>query len=109
MNTEKYKLLHFFRELVDYALMCPGRPGFGNPCKHLISDLIMRQDTFIQKILDNDGEFVEYRLNGAGLKIHWRMGDGQFQCYIAGDQVRDYPDFMHKAEMLIRSFNFIHR
>lgn len=124
-NVDKIDILYFFHDLVDLAIRIPSKPGWGNACSHLLSDLILRQVTFLSKVLANDGDFHEYRLNGAGLKIHWRIKRKQrfeddnsdnppietakFQCYISGDQAKEYPEFVKEATEYIRRRGFSHR
>lgn len=121
MTPEKFNLLYFFKEIIDFGLRWPGRPGFGSPISYLLEKLILRQNAFILKIQnDHSGDFHEMRINGAGLKMNWRVvrenkmltdspDDNQgpievakFQCYITGDQKKDYPEFVTAVEGLIR-------
>ncbi len=110
MTPERYTLHYFFKDLIDLSIEYPGGRGWGIGCSHLLEAMILRQKTFIDKILDDDsGNFSEYRLNGAGLKIHCRVVDGKFQCYISGDQIAPYADFVVHAKELIRKRGCNHR
>jgi hypothetical protein len=127
MAPERYLLLGFFKELIDISIKFPGKPGWGNACSHLIDQLILYQPRFISKIEgDYTNDFHEFRLNGAGLKLNWRVvrrgefltknGDecgplqiAMFQCYIGGDQKKDYPEFVEAAEAFIKKRGVNHR
>jgi len=115
MLFNKFGVMRFFSELCALSIKYPGRSGYGIGCSLLIEDLIERNTPFYSKI-ENDlsGNFHEYRINGAGLKMHWRVVRKQekhptFECYISGDQVRDYPDFFVCAKELIRKWGANHR
>jgi hypothetical protein len=123
MSPERYQLLIFFRELIQLSINYPGRSGWGHACSELLSDLILAQNHFIDRIVgDYSGEFNEYRLNGAGLKMHWKVKRDKivisnsqvterahFQCYISGDQKKDYDDFVVMAEKYIKKRGCNHR
>jgi hypothetical protein len=109
MKPERYNLLHFFNEIVNLGIRNPGRPGWGNPCSHLVESLILIQKKFISGIIEakpNDSN--EYRLNGAGLKMYWenRQERGSdhinFVCSIGGDQAKEYPAFVAAARKFIK-------
>ena len=107
---DEFRLRYFFLELIQLAIRNPGTIGF--PCSHLVEDMVIRNRTFIKRII---GDFTnsshEYRLNNAGLKMCWRTvktalkGDAgtyrRFECYISGDQAKDYPEFVLGAKHLI--------
>lgn len=128
MAPEKFLLLSFFKDLIDLSIKHPGRVGFGIPCSYLLSKLILHQEHFIDTIKgDYTNTFNEFRLNGAGLKMNWRVirenkmltdspddncgpiKVAKFQCYITGDQKKDYPEFVEAAEKLIKSRGANHR
>lgn len=127
MSPERYNLLYFFRELIQLSITYPARPGWGHACSELLDDLILTQNHFIDRIAnDYTGDFHEYRLNGSGLKMHWRIKrenvvqfsspEGtkptqveRFQCYISGDQKKDYDDFVTMAEKYIEERGCNHR
>ncbi len=121
MQAESYNLLYFFNELIKIGHRNMGKPGWGHPCDHLIESLVLTRDKFIKKI---EGDYTrsshEFRLNGAGLKMHWevvrekkmltRSGDdnqgpietNHFICTISGDQAKDYPEFVEKARKFLK-------
>jgi hypothetical protein len=123
MSPEKYNLLYFFRGLIQLSIKFPGGPGWGHACSELLDSLILKQTHFIDRIMnDKTGNFHEYRLNGAGLKFHWRVvrknvyltnplakasddcgpvETAKFQCYISGDQKYEYEDFVVVAQVYI--------
>jgi len=121
MSPERYNLLYFFRELIQLSIKFPGRPGWGHACSELLDSLILKQEHFINRIINDDsGDFHEYRLNGAGLKMNWRvlrkshhedapLSHPKFQCYITGDQKKDYSDFVVMAEKHIQERGVNHR
>jgi hypothetical protein len=113
---EAYQLKYFFKDLIELSIKYPGDPGFGIGCSELLEAMMLRQETFINRIMgDNSGDFNEYRLNGAGLKMHWKVERttgaefDTFKCYISGDQVRQYADFVVQAKELIRKRGHNHR
>jgi hypothetical protein len=107
---DKYQLLGFFHELILLGIMLPGRPGFGSPISWLLEQMCVRQEKFIGRIRgDRTRDSVEWRINSAGLKLHWSVVDGRFTCYISGDQARDYPGFCHSAKTLIKKYGYNHR
>lgn len=109
VRAEKSNILYFFYYIVELALRIPNKPGWSNPCSYLIQDLIIHQENFLNKVMKNDGDFYEYRMNGAGLKAHWRIRDDKFQIYISGDQAKDYPEFVEQATQYIRRRGANHR
>ena len=112
---DQWKLKRFFCELIMLSYSNPGRPGFGNPMSWLIEQMCVYQDKFLGRVCgDYTGDFHECRLNNAGLKFNWRVvrGNGdwrQFQCYIGGDQAKDYPDLVEKAKEIIKQYGYNHR
>jgi len=114
MAPERYLLLGFFKDLIDLSIKFPGRTGWGCPCSYLLEKLLLYQDNFIKKITgDYTGDFHEFRLNGAGLKMNWRVvkteHSSRFQCYIGGDQKKEYPAFVEAAETFIKKRGVNHR
>ncbi len=114
---DMFKIKTFFHELLKLSYI-DIRSGWGNPCSHLLEDMCIRQETFLKKI---EGDYTsnshEYRLNNAGLKMHWSMrrsgtyhgSDREFKLTISGDQVREYPMFVAKARRLIEEYKFNRR
>lgn len=103
----------FFHELLELSYN-DLRPGWGNPCSHLLESMCVRQKPFLDKI---EGDYTnnshEYRLNNAGLKMYWevRKDDGihqdrRFVCSIGGDQAKEYPFFVVQARDLIKKYKF---
>lgn len=110
---DRHKLMHFFFEMIKLGVKMPGRPGFGNPISWLLEQMCTRQDAFLDRICnDYTYQSNEYRLNGAGLKMHWRLekntnnGWRVFKCHISGDQAKDYPEFVVAAKRLIRDYDY---
>jgi hypothetical protein len=118
---ERYQLIYFFKDLINLSIEFPGKPGWGIGCSHLLETMLLRQEAFISGIIDSQGHTSkEYRLNGAGLKLHWwvdrdlkhensMLSNPKFRCYISGDQIKDYADFIAKARNLIRERGYNHR
>ena len=104
-----FRLREFFLELIETAIHYPGTIGF--PCSKLVTDMVRRNEAFIDRIKgDYTGESTEYRLNGAGLKMHWRVDNNRrFTCYIGGDQAKDYPLFFAKTNVLIKKYGYERR
>lgn len=132
MNPERYNLLYFFRGLIQLSIQNPGKPGWGHACTELLDTLILKQTRFIDRIVnDHTGDFHEYRLNGAGMKMYWRVvrknehltnphvlqtsdncgpvASERFQCYLSGDQKKEYEDFVIAAEQYIFEKGCKHR
>lgn len=112
---DKYRLLGFFHDLIKLGIAMPGRPGFGSPISWLLEQMCVRQEKFISRILgDYTGESTEWRLNNAGLKMHWYVDRrtkerGEFKVYISGDQRNDYAGFYVAAKVLIKKYGYNHR
>lgn len=113
---DKYRLEHFFYELIKLGIEMPGRPGFGSPISWLLEQMCTRHDHFLDRICnDFSQESNECRLNNAGLKMHWRVekrekdGWRVFKCYISGDQAKDYPGFVTAAKSLIKHYGYDRR
>ena len=71
---DRLQLLYFFWELIKLGIKYPGRPGFGWPCSNLLEAMMLKQNFFLNRIMgDFSNDSNEYRLNGAGLKLHWRV------------------------------------
>jgi hypothetical protein len=71
---DKYKLLHFFMDLINLMYKHPGPKGFGNPVSNLVEQMCLRQKPFIDRIMgDYTGNSHEFRLNNAGLKLYWEV------------------------------------
>ncbi len=108
MEAESYNLLYFFNELIKIGLRYPGRPGWGNPCSHLIESLVLTRDKFVDRICnDYTRSSHEFRLNGAGLKMYWEVRrekdkQSKFVCSIAGDQAKEYPEFVEHARKFVK-------
>ena len=102
----------FFHELLELSYN-DLRPGWGNPCSHLLESLIVRHQPFLDKIEgDHTNHSHEFRLNNAGLKMYWevRRHTGaefdEFKVSIGGDQAREYPIFVTQARALIMKYGF---
>ena len=105
---DKFRLKLFFLELLELSYQ-DIKPGWGNPCSELLKKMVMYQDKFLDEIIgDYTDDSHEFRLNGAGLKMNWRVDKETrtFKCNISGDQVNDYPFFVAKARMAIKSYRF---
>jgi hypothetical protein len=112
MVRDKFELKLFFEELLNLAIEDVRRHegrNMGFACDKLLSDIIIRHDPFLDRILNDYSEDShEYRLNNAGLKMYWTMkkdnnGERFFLCTIGGDQAKDYDWFVNAARMLLRS------
>jgi len=113
---DKFMLKQFFHELLELSYN-DLRPGWGNPCSHLLQVMCVRQEPFLDEIMgDYTNESHEFRLNNAGLKMHWRTrrdgtyhgSDREFKVYISGDQAREYPMFVAQAKLLIAKYKYEH-
>ena len=107
---DKYKLRHFFWELIKLGIDMPGT--IGSPISKILEDMCTKQDHLLDRICgDYTGSGHEYRLNNAGLKMYWRIDKGsdgwrRFKCSIGGDQARDYPGFVVAANKLIKDYTY---
>ena len=102
---DKSRLKFFFLELIKLGIKHPGR--LGDPCSQLLEDMVMRGDEFVKRIIgDYTEESNEYPLNGAGLKLYWRVKrtaqvNALLEMYIGGDQKTEYFGFVAAAQSLI--------
>jgi len=108
---DKWRLMHFFYELIKLGIKMPG--NIGSPISKLLEDMCTRQDAFLQRIAgDYTNHNHEYRLNNAGPKMYWHVeksekdGWRRFKCSIGGDQAKDYPGFVAAANRLIKDYSF---
>ena len=109
---DMYKIKSFFHELLELSYT-DLKPGWGNPCSHLLESMCMYQKPFLAKI---EGDYTnhshEYRLNNAGVKMYWevRRTKGaefdEFKCSIGGDQAREYLMFIAQGRRLIEKYGF---
>jgi hypothetical protein len=81
---------------------CVGPKGWGVPVSHLLSDNVER---VVNYFLSSD--HGEYRLNGAGLKLHacWlRNDDGErvIRMRVGGDQADQYRKYVEQANALLK-------
>lgn len=105
---DKFRLKLFFLELLELSYQNI-RPGWGNPCSELLKKMCVYQDSWLNKIAgDYTNNSHEFRLNGAGLKMYWKVDKEtrQFKCSISGDQAREYPFFVAAANQKIKWFGF---
>lgn len=109
---DRFELKQFFNEMLELSYN-DLRPGWGNPCSHLLQSMCIRQGPFLDKIMgDFTGDSHEYRLNNAGLKMYWEVRrtrgakfDG-FKCSVGGDQAKEYPMFVAQVNNLIKKYQF---
>lgn len=105
---ERFILKQFFLELLELSYKDISS-FMGNPCSELLKKMCLRQDPWLDRIEDDyTNESHEMRLNGSGLKMHWRVNKDtrQFTCYISGDQVLDYQLFVARARNVIKKYGF---
>jgi len=118
---DRFSLKSFFYELLELSYN-DLKPGWGNPCSHLLEVMCIRQEPFLDKIMDDyTSHSHEFRLNSAGVKMHWRVdregktlteksnNKRRFYVYIAGDQAKEYPFFVAQAQQLIMKYQFNRR
>ena len=112
---DKFTLKNFFWEMMQLSYF-DIRAGWGNPCSYLLERMMLRQDTFLDKIIgDHTNMSHEMRLNGAGLKLWWSMEKEddcvrrKFTCHVGGDQAREYPIFVAQVRNLIKKYKFNRR
>jgi len=109
---DKFTLKNFFWEMLQLSYE-DVIPGWGNPCSYLLERMCLRQDPFLDKIVNDFTNMShEMRLNGAGLKLWWSMEkrdktcQRKFTCHIGGDQAKDYPMFCAQVRNLINKYQF---
>lgn len=79
-----------------------GINGAGCPVSHLNTNDIIRVS---KEILDKGS--LEYRLNGAGLKLYGsvttnsKTGEKIIRLRVWGDQRHSYPDFVNQANVIL--------
>jgi hypothetical protein len=111
-TMDVFELKQFFHGLLELSYN-DLRPGWGNPCSHLLETMCIRQLPFIDKIRgDYTGDSHEFRLNNAGLKMYWEVRRykgakfDEFKVSIGGDQAKEYPFFVVQARDLIKKHGF---
>ena len=99
-------------ELCQVSITAPDAGAVVPACVQLIQEVLAKgREEFVDEHTQSPGP-SEYRLNGAGLKLlyevdTYRDGD-ETRVYVAklrigGDQVEDYPAFVHAAEPILQS------
>ena len=109
---DMFNVKQFFHELLQLSYN-DLKPGWGNPCSHLLEVMITRQAPFLEKI---EGDYTEhsneFRLNSAGVKMYWEVRRhrgakfDEFKVSIGGDQAKEYPLFIHQARSLIKKYGY---
>jgi hypothetical protein len=109
---DEFTIKQFFNEVLELSYN-DLRPGWGNPCEHLLQVMCIRQQPFMDQIMgDYTGDSHEFRLNNAGLKMYWevRRTNGsdfdQFKVSVGGDQAKEYPFFVVQVRALIMKYGF---
>ncbi|MGH0053274.1 MAG: hypothetical protein ACQ5SW_07800 [Sphaerochaetaceae bacterium] len=97
----KYVLLQFFWEIIQVAInMEPNK--YGSPVSHLLECMMLYQEQYLEKILQERDLSFEMRLNGAGLKMYINNTDERGYITIGGDQADLYPEFVERVRELIK-------
>lgn len=104
----KFALRMFFDEIITLShtrdAMVEAVTGIGYPLSGLVNDDLSKQ-RLIKRIVDTtDSNSHEYRLNGAGLKLYWRIDHmyDLLKISIGGDQANDYPYFVPHVRNIIK-------
>jgi hypothetical protein len=107
---DRFELKMFFHDvlILSYNDL---KPGWGNPCSHLLQTFCLRKGPFLDGIIgDYTGNSHEYRLNNAGVKMYWEVwrhdDRAEFRCSIGGDQAKEYPLFIEQVRSLIKKYGF---
>ena len=107
--VDKYRLRAFFYALIMLDFKYKEMYSLGSATSELLKNMCMHQDHWLSRIQgDYTGDSHEFRLNGAGLKMYWkvdRQSDG-FKCRIGGDQAKDYSLFVAEANQLIEMYGY---
>lgn len=83
-----------------------GKSGYGCPMQAFIDNALLQGvDAYVAGILERGT--IEYRLNGAGLKLYLTYPENGFpgEASIGGDQAEDYPEFVAEARRLLKTHN----
>ena len=105
---DDYRIRNFFYELIRLSLRYDYTRE-GSPVSGLIEQMCLYNESFIKRIMgDRTDEPHEFRLNGAGLKMLWRVHKDHLIIRITGDQVDMYPMFVDEARKLVRKFGFVY-
>lgn len=107
-----FRIKSVFKTLIRLAWDTQGEntPGYGSPVSHLV-DMAMLYPTQYEATIERvaSGQQVEFRLNGAGLKLYTR-GDPRthqrVKMRVGGDQARQYPGFVEEANNWLSSKGF---
>ena len=97
----KFSLLRFFLEVIQIAInMEPNK--YGSPVSYLLENIVLYQEDFLNRILEDRGYSTEVRINGSGLKMYFRHRGPRGKVTIGGDQIDLYPEFVKRVNELIR-------
>jgi len=109
----EFALKLFFNEIVTLShrtdMMEEGIEGGGYPLSSLVNNLLSNHSIVNKITNDYTGESHEFRLNGAGLKMWWRLNRslGFLKIRIGGDQARQYPFFVAAVNKLLEHQKFL--
>lgn len=104
---DEYRIRMFFYELIRLSLRYDYTRN-GSPVSGLIEQMCLYNEPFVKRIMgDRTNESHEFRLNGAGLKMLWRVHRNRLIIKICGDQVYMYPEFVEEGRKLVRKFGFV--
>ena len=108
LHQTEFNLL--FHKLCLLGVEYPGK-DWSNPCSHLMEVCVTRPGSLAELITtDFTCESHEFRLNGSGLKMYWRVektaNGRKVFITIGGDQVDDYYCFVFKARELLNKLGY---
>jgi len=109
----KFALQMFFNEIVTLShrtdMLVEAIEGGGYPLSGLVNNLLSNRSIVDKIVKDYTGESHEFRLNGAGFKLYWRLDRelNFLKIKVGGDQARQYPFFVAAVNRLLENQKFL--
>lgn len=105
MELHSGRIYYLFRLLLQAASLRENcKNGFA--MSHFVVEYMLSGfDNFVNRIMgDYRNMSNEIRINGAGLKLYYRVNQKENLIYffIGGDQVNDYPEFVSAAREILK-------
>ena len=104
----KFALRMFFDEIITLShtrgMLVEGITGGGYPLSGLTNDDLKKRRLVKRIAGATDSDSHEFRLNGAGLKLYWRLDQEHdlLKISIGGDQAKDYPFFTAHVRNILK-------
>ncbi len=98
LQDHEFGVRTIFNKMQEISRKVEYKAGYNNPLGHLVQTALVWPQNYLQLAQRiADGERVEHRLNGAGLKLYAR----NCRLRIGGDQAKDYQTFVDAVTAML--------